>query len=747
MYNCGNSRNMRASLIFIFSAFCLCTFTLNAQVHKEVRINRASDLIIVDGNLDEETWKRADVGTDFYQNFPTDTVLANAKTQIRFTYDDKFLYVGAIMYNSGPRTYVTPSLRRDFRGGGNDMIVVGFDTFDDETNAFQFGMNPFGVRREGLISNGGGQRGDLSLDWENKWFGEAVQGEDYWSVEMAIPFKSIRFKEGQKIWNIHCYRIDSGTGERSTWNPIPRNFVLYSQAHTGRLIWDEPLKNPGANVAIIPYLSGNYASEATETGTDSNTNSAFGFDAKVGVGPALNLDLTVNPDFSQVEVDRQVTNLDRFEIFFPERRQFFLENADLFAQFGLAQMRPFFSRRIGVSRDEETGTNVQNKINFGARLSGKLNNNWRIGLLNMQAAAERDINLPEINYTVAAIQRKVFSRSNLGMIFINKQDLKNEAGTAFNQYNRVLGLDYNLASADNKWNGKFFYHRSFDAEDPANPNVNDDAFATSARIVYSTIEWRITALGQMIGENYNPEVGFARRRNYDRANFEIQKNFYPKSKVFQSINPSVGVDVFRNELNGTTDSEISLGVSGQLLSTARFNASVQRNFIYLFSAFDPTRQDNEQLPEGTEYTYTNFEASFNSDTRQPFFYNVRTTLGEFFNGSLYSVGGALNYRILPLGIISMDFNYNRIRLPDPYGDADLWLIGPRVDLTFTKKLFWTTFVQYNSQIDNLNINSRLQWRFRPVSDLFIAYTDNYLPSDFSNKNRALVIKLTYWLNL
>ena len=531
---------MRSFTWIFLSIACLCPIFLQGQVHKEIHIKKAIDPIRLDGNLDEQSWQLADVGSDFHQNFPTDTVMADAKTEIRFTYDDKFMYIGAIMYNSGPRTYVTPSLRRDFRGGGNDMIVFGFDTFDDQTNAFQFGMNPFGVRREGLIANGGGQRGDLSLDWENKWFGEAVQGEDYWSVEMAIPFKSIRYKEGWDVWNIHCYRIDSSTGERSTWNPIPRNFVLYSQAHTGRLIWDEPLKDPGANIALIPYVSGNYANDNISEGQPTTTNSDFGFDAKVGVGPALNLDLTVNPDFSQVEVDRQVTNLDRFEIFFPERRQFFLENADLFAQFGLNQMRPFFSRRIGVSRDEETGTNVQNKINFGARLSGKLNNNWRIGLLNMQAASERDINLPEINYTVAAMQRKVFSRSNVGMIFINKQDLKNEAGTAFNQYNRVVGLDYNLASADNKWNGKFFYHRSFDADDPEDPDVNEDAFATSARIVYSTIEWQITAMGQMIGENYNPEVGFARRRNYDRLNFEVQKNFYPQSKVFPENQPNRG---------------------------------------------------------------------------------------------------------------------------------------------------------------------------------------------------------------
>lgn len=744
------NRLMNKFSFSLIALWTLCCASLWSQERKEVKITRAIDAIQVDGQLNEQTWQKADIGSDFHQNFPTDTVMAHAKTELRFTYDDKYLYVGAIMHNPGPREYVTPSLRRDFRGGGNDMIVVGFDTFDDNTNAFQFGMNPFGVRREGLVSNGGAIRGDLSLDWENKWIGEAYQGDGYWSVEMAIPFKSIRFKEGGSTWNINSYRIDSGTGERSTWNPIPRNFVLYSQAHTGQLIWDQPLENPGANVAVIPYISSNYTEDNSDGISNTNATADFGFDAKVGLGPALNLDLTVNPDFSQVEVDRQVTNLDRFEIFFPERRQFFLENADLFSQFGLDQMRPFFSRRIGVSRDEETGTNIQNKINFGARLSGKLNNNWRLGVLNMQAAEESDINLPSLNYTVAAIQRKIFSRSNIGMIFINKQDLSNESGSVFKQFNRVLGVDYNLASSDNKWNAKFFFHKSFDKDDPNDTegiDENDDTFSTSARIIYSTIDWRITALAQKVGENYNPEVGFARRTNYERVNLELRKNFYPESKVLQSINPTVGIDVFRNELNGTTDSEVSFGVEAQLLSTARFNASFNRTFVYLFSAFDPTRSDNLELAEGTDYTYTNFEASYNSNTRKPFFFEVQTSMGDYFNGSLQSIGGTLSYRILPLGIVSMDFNYNRVRLPEPFGSADLWLVGPRVDLTFTKKLFWTTFIQYNSQIDNLNINSRLQWRFKPVSDIFVAYTDNYLPSDFTNKNRALVIKITYWLNL
>ena len=174
---------------------------------------------------------------------------------------------------------------------------------------------------------------------------------------------------------------------------------------------------------------------------------------------------------------------------------------------------------------------------------------------------------------------------------------------------------------------------------------------------------------------------------------------------------------------------------------------MQNNILYLFRAFDPTRNNNERLLADTDYEYTNVEAFFSGDTRKPFYLTVFANAGGYYNGNRLGLGGNLNYRVLPYGLVTMNFNYNRIRLPEPYGSADLFLIGPRFDITFTKKLFWTTFIQYNNQIDNLNINSRIQWRFKPVSDVFIAYTDNYFPDDFRNKNRALVIKVTYWLNL
>ena len=184
-----------------------------------------------------------------------------------------------------------------------------------------------------------------------------------------------------------------------------------------------------------------------------------------------------------------------------------------------------------------------------------------------------------------------------------------------------------------------------------------------------------------------------------------------------------------------------------MLNTSSFSIQVNQTYLYLFNDFDPTRNGNQKLPEGTDYRYTNLRLNYRGDTRNPFYLNLNANAGQYFNGNRIGLGGSLNYRIQPLGLITMDFNYNRIRLPEPYGEADLFLIGPRLDITFTKKLFWTTFIQYNNQIDNLNINSRIQWRFKPVSDVFIAYTDNYFPDDFINKNRALVIKVTYWLNL
>ena len=389
--------------VYVLPAFVLLLVSSSNALSQTqgLHIKKALGKIVVDGEMNEPDWETAEVAGQFKQIFPFDSSYAKAQTEVRITYDDHFIYVYAIMHNLGPRKYVTPSLRRDFRGEANDSFSAVLDTYKDRTNAFLFGINPFGVQREGLISNGGTDSEDLSLSWDNKWYSEAKIRDDDWVCEMAIPFKTIRFKDGLSSWHINFYRVDSKYTERSTWSPISRAYPILNLATLRELIWDQPLSHPGGNVSIIPYVAAK-SQQDFENGEPAKNKPDFGGDAKIAVGPALNLDLTANPDFSQVEVDQQVTNLNRFEIFYPEKRQFFLENGDLFANFGYSNARPFFSRRIGVTRDPSTGQNIQNQIYGGARLSGKINNNWRMGAMTMQAAEDKSINLASTNYTVVA---------------------------------------------------------------------------------------------------------------------------------------------------------------------------------------------------------------------------------------------------------------------------------------------------------------------------------------------------------
>lgn len=717
--------------------------------------------ITIDGQMDESVWQEAEVTTQFQQYFPFDTSQAVMKTQVRVAYDDKNLYIIAKMMNPGPRDkYIIPSYRRDFAGRAFDIFSVVLDTYQDRTNAFNFGMNPYGGRREALISNGGafsggggglGAGGSFDLSWDNKWYGAAKIYDDYWMAEMAIPFKTLRYKKGLDKWYVNFYRIDSQDGEMSTWSPIPRNFSIINLAFNNELNFEQPLKSPGTNISVIPYTTYKLAKDF-EDGTPTKSEPDIGGDAKIALSSSMNLDLTVNPDFSQVEVDQQVTDLDRFEIFFPERRQFFLENADLFSSYGNFSSRPFFSRRIGITRDTTTGTNIQNRLLFGARMSGKISNSWRLGLMTIQAASNKDIGLPSINYTVASVQRKLWERSNISMIMVNKQAVQDEPGGSFTlspaDYNRTLGVDFNLASADSKWTGKAYYHQSWDQD------KLDSAFSTGLEVRMSTYKWDIRTAVRTIGANFNPEVGFVRRTNFLQNNGTFSYQLYPSQGSIQKHGPGFDYDFLGNQNHGVTDWDMNLLYNITFRNTASFSIRLRRQFTYLLDSFDASGTGNTELPAFTEYFYNLIIARFNSDQRKSFFFELSTRSGQYFNGTRINLQGSATYRFQPYGSISMDFQYNRIRMPQPYDDANLYLVGPRLDVTFSTKLYWTTFIQYNNQINNLNINTRLQWRYAPVSDLFLVYTDNYYAGvngnfvDFSSpKSRSFVVKLTYWLNL
>lgn len=725
------------ALIFLLPVFL---FAQSDYVKPDINVYRTDQPIVIDGRLDEAVWTSAAAASGFWQHSPYDSIQANKQTEVFMSYDDNYLYVAAKCYSAG-NDYVIPSLRRDFSARGNDNLTFVFDPFLDNTNAFVFGTNPYGVLREALISNGGASGGrDWDTSWDSKWKGTAKAYDNYWVSEIAIPFKSIRFKQGTKEWNFNCYRFDTQSNEITSWVLIPRNQSIINLSYMGKMKWEEPLKKTGSNISVIPYITGSAIQDFEAKADQPDWSGNFGGDAKVAVTSGLNLDLTFNPDFSQVEVDRQVTNLQRFELFFPERRQFFQENADLFGGFGTRNINPFFSRRIGIVQDTTSGVNIANPILFGARLSGKLDANWRVGLLNMQTEKDDKNGLPGFNYTVAAIQRKLFNRSNLGLIFVNKQAFDADSTDLFNPYNRVFGLDYNLASADNVWTGKFFLHKSF------SPDADGNDWTYGTRLNYNIRKLRLQWRMEQIAEDYNAEVGFVRRTDIIRMQPSANFFFYPEDGAITRHGPGIETDITIRPDSGRIDHQLDFRYRLDFLDTRELNIRIQNQYTRLLDDFDPSNTDGTPLPAFTNYNYTGISINYNSDRRKKLFYSFDPYFGEFFNGKRLNLRGRITYRIQPLGSISINYNYNWIDLPEPYTSTSLFLIGPRIDLTFSKSIFLTTLLQYNDQSDNININARFQWRFKPVSDFFLVYTDNYT-TDFGIKNRSIVAKLTYWLNL
>lgn len=748
--------------VFLFLIVLLLPIFLYAQVFNKVEnppsftVKKTDTKIILDGVLDEAEWESAEMLHNFAQYRPYDTIPACGGTEIRMIYTDEILYISAKCY-SEENNFIVSSLKRDYGFGATDNISFLLDTYNDKTNSFLFGMNAYGARREALISNGGKTRDSFDPSWDNKWNGESKIYDDYWICELAIPFNIVRYKEGAKQWRFNSYRNDTQCNEFSIWMNIPREYILMDMNYMGNMIWEEPLKKQKRNISLIPYVNTsvtrNFEDEIQEK-ADFKFN--VGGDAKIALSSSYNLDLTVNPDFSQVEVDRQVTNLDRFEIFFPERRQFFLENADLFGRFGNGRINPFFSRRIGISTDTVTGNNIQNTIYAGARLSGKVNERLRIGLMSMQTASQRENDLPSFNYSVIAAEQTIFDRSSVAAIFVNKQAVDTEGfGNTLSRYDRIAGLEYRIRSADNYWNGKIGYMQAITPDDVQNK------FSHITQIEYNRRKYRIEWAHLLIGTGFDAEVGFVPRRDIFLFSPEFDYRFFPSNpKIAQH---TLAFDSRWIYKLGKDDNEILQDFGkeewgGEVRWSTRFtnnyNITLRGGFnnLILLEDFDPTRiqEDDVFLAAGTEYNNYNLLLNVSTDQRKTFYAEVSPRIEKFFGGDRYGFSSRMTYRYNPYGNVSLSVNYNHIDLPDPFITADLWLIGPRFDITFSRSHFLTTFIQYNNQLDNISINTRYQWRFAPASDLFLVYSDNYNSMDFgdlSSRNRGVVLKLTYWLNL
>jgi len=567
-----------------------------------------------------------------------------------------------------------------------------------------------------------------------------------WQVEMRIPFKTLRYKAGSTLWRVNFVRVCLNINEEGCWSPIPVNFGRTSLAFSGRLDWSEPPPPPSFNLSIIPYSLGGMQANFNPLPAKYQALWGVGGDAKISLSPSLNLDLTFNPDFSQVDVDRQITNLTRFSLFFPEQRQFFIENSDLFARFGFTRIRPFFSRRIGLEKG------VAIPIIAGARLTGKINRKWRIGAMNIQTGRKSDLNIEPNNYLVAAFQRLVFNRSNLGMIFVNKQGFENYRPVSQN-YNRIIGIDYDLASKDNVWTGKFFFHHSFQ------PGKLSDSYAHASYLGYNTRFWHIMWNHEYVGKRYTADVGFVPRQffidskynlihrlSYWRLEPGIGPIFYPKSHKIFSISPFLYFNWYADSTFSPTDAVITPSVEITFLNTSVLSFGYNENFTKLLFETDITGKGITPLPRGDYFYRTGF-VKFDSNKRKRFTFNTNIYGGSYFMGYIIGFSGQMVFRAQPWGNFSFRITHDDVLLPYPYFRQPLTLIGPTIEITPKNNLFITTFIQYNTQIENLNINTRLQWRFAPMSDLFIVYTDNYGTELLNIRSRGIIVKLVFWLNL
>ena len=722
--------------------FCLLIYLLNfffntlvnAQEFKNLYSTYTDQSIDLDGKDDEEFWNQNSAGEEFWQNFPSDS-LASQKTEVKIVHNDNYIYAFIKAFNRSNK-YGIPSLERDSSVPGNDAVILLFDTYKDGNNAFFFESNPVGLKKDALISEGGD---DIDMTWDIKWEVETYIGNGFYQCEFKIPLNSLKFPDGSKDWRFQVFRADIFTGEFSLWNKVPINQKAFDLGFFGNLIFDNPLGKSKTQITVIPYTSGINSNDFNSN--INHNNISFGGDAKVTIGNGMNLDLTFNPDFSQVEVDDQIINMTRFEINLPEKRQFFIQNSDLFSGFGDSRdSRTFFSRRIGVARDKN-GNTIENKITAGLRLSGKISKNTRLGVINMYTNEDPKNNIKANTNSVIALQQKLFSRSNLSLLFINRQNTaKNEL-----DYNRVIGVDYNLLSKDAVWDGKFYFHNSFSDLNKTNP------FSTGFTLSYNTRNNSIYSKVIRLGEGFESDLGFIRRKGIFKNYFRYQRRFWLKNKKIRSVNLISSLSYTDKPENNSlvTDRNYRVGFEFDFNSMARIEVSLRNDFTQLEDSFNPLRSFGKNpLPANSDYNYSYLEFEYRNDQRKKISYRLEFNNGDFYNGKRMSLRTQFNYRFEPIFQSSFNLSINKISLPRFYGDGRLILATSKFNLTLNKSLFWMNYFQYSNVSRNFGINSRLQWRFAPLSDLYIVFNDNYLYEDSLIPNlRTISFKLSYWLDL
>ena len=716
---------------------------------------RVGEAPLVDGDvLSDAAYEDARVATGFVQNRPFDGQPASERTEVRIVHTEDTLYFGIVCYTDDPATIIAADSRRDSDLTETDSFRIILDTYHDGLNGFVFGTNPAGVEYDGQLTNEGqgsgrfggggsgrpsnsrqqrGSGGGLNVNWDGVWQVATSVTDVGWTAEIAIPFRTLRYPPADvQTWGMNFQRNIRFSNEQAYWSPLPRQYTLNRLTLAGEL---QGLRVPAQrNLQLMPYALGD-AAYSTETAQTSRSGDV-GVDLKYSISPSMTLDATYNTDFAQVEVDDEQVNLDRFTLFFPEKRPFFLENAGLFSVGQSGAVDVFFSRRIGLGEYGE-----QIPIHGGGRLSGKVGNNTNIGFLNMQTGAVGSTGTPQQNFTVGRVRQDLANRSNVGVMFVNRQASGSLAGDQ--DYNRTYALDGRWGIGEGGTLSGFVSG----TDTPGQPGENNHAYAFNAR--HQSERVRLSLGFTEVAPNFNPEVGFLARRSYRRMN----------ASVFTTLRPDdfLGVHEFRPHVSHNTVFDFDNGLQ-ETQFTHIDNHLEWRNGYEIHTGMNVTREGvfepfeifpGVMVPPG-RYDHSEAQIAGNTNLGAPVSANFNTIVGGLFGGKRVTITPSIAARAGETFNAMLEWSYNDLELPGGHFSTNL--IRLRTSYSFTTRMFLQALVQYNDRANLWSSNLRFGLLSDANTGLFVVYNDiqplGFERGDFIIRSgRSLTVKYSYLFDI
>jgi len=682
----------------------------------------------IDGLLSEDVWQLAPAITHFTQREPQEGQPATERTEVRILYDRNNLYLGIMCYDSEPRRIIATEMRRDARLRDNDSFEILLDTYLDRRNAFYFATNPRGVRRDALITDEGK---DINDDWDCIWEVKARIGPQGWSAEIALPFHQLRFpKQKELVWGVNFGRRIRRKREEVYWVPVPRDFGFrgFMRVSNAGLLTGLRGLQVSRHVEVKPYNLGGWQQDLTQMPILRKTPLKAGLDIKVSLATNLTLDVTYRTDFAQVESDPERVNLTRFSLYYPEKRDFFLEGAGVF-QFGLRKFRfrgppdnqLFYSRRIGLHNGEEV------PILGGIKLTGKTGA-YTLGLIGMVTQPVDDI--PRTAFAVLRIKRDILQRSGVGMLFTGKQSL--ETGS----YNRALGFDLSLSPSPwAKLNGY--------AAQTWTPGLSGQNRAFGLNFRYQTDRWNTTFSLEDIGDNFNPEMGFYRRVGIRKWQWDFDWSPRPRWEVIRQIFVGPEVTYITNQQSILETRVLRLGGALILERGGFLHVGIEQTYDRLFSPFNI--YGDIKIPMGV-HTFSYVNLGFNSDRSKPLAGSLRFEGGQFYTGHKQSY--RLEGVVRPTAHFRWDilYDFNRVMLPQ--GNFRTHVMSTRLTYSLTTELYAKLYLQWNDSRQLISSNFLLHYIFRPGSDFYLVYNQSWRTEahTLQTQNWTLLAKITYLWN-